>query len=774
MASGSASSSSVPLRRRGLISCLHSPTCLPEGAGDAPTDRNVEPPLPDQDLPQAIYDLIVPFYEKAFHRLPCETMPDLVGRLTAGGLCLGLLDPVSNIILNTLALLPEDAAAAAAAAASSSPPAGKRSKRLVRNAFPKSKRGAYAWHEVATRSYHSLVGFLVAYFGCLTNKQAIRYLYRANANLPLAVMLIQYDLYAQVKEPLDPDSERTRAALKWAATRAGHPSPSTLAQVMTVRLKGADFHLLKKQFSADGTPPIMAKDAEAIYNMVTRPPYVTGISHAIDELSFHVGHNNLDAVRAKTKAIPTTEDTWVTNTTYSFHGRHSISSLQSGLSDKLEDCLKKTALQAILLKVPCGDDCDYLQSLKMYLHGMIHNFYINALKLLPTPSGPLMRSFLLAGHCYGSMDPVSNIIVNSIWYFRHGCLLPKSEHKKMTNYIDIFDPVALLPVQAYSLEGLTKLATFVDPQFLVADSTLETLCSAKCNIVDMLPSSTGRLEKNSFHEAAMAGKHLLPLQLGELHQQLLLMPFERNKLLSCITRARASHTVLLLDEMTPVLEAVVRRSTDQAPVPGKAPRLSVEALRMVSNKRSEYEQNRRWFRSQIEQVLKDYTSKHFWGPKYKLDIIVGVEESSEGPPRFGRHYHVNFTATSDLKLERTLFFAEFWVSSEPKPNFCCPLPYLSVARCYYGVHTSRKIVYPDRSEYIMHDITQYGTCCVHDLLEMDLIYFSSKRDVQLAKYLNQVASSEQVPEHPSGWARPKKARRSKTRPGLARPSGDCF
>jgi hypothetical protein len=38
------------------------------------------------------------------------------------------------------------------------------------------------------------------------------------------------------------------------------------------------------------------------------------------------------------------------------------------------------------------------------------------------------------------------------------------------------------------------------------------------------------------------------------------------------------------------------------------------------------------------------------------------------------------------------------------------------------------------------------------LLEMDLIYFSSKRDVQLAWYLNQVASSEHVPEHPSGWA----------------------
>jgi hypothetical protein len=84
---------------------------------------------------------------------------------------------------------------------------------------------------------------------------------------------------------------------------------------------------------------------------------------------------------------------------------------------------------------------------------------------------------------------------------------------------------------------------------------------------------------------------------------------------------------------------------------------------------------------------------------------------------------------------------------------------LLIARCYYGKHTSRKIVYPDRSEYITHDITQYGTCCVNELLEMDLIYFSSERDVQLAWYLNQVASLKHVPEPPSDWARLKNAGR---------------
>lgn len=777
---GSASQRSHRPLRRGLISCLHSHTCLhnvaPTGGDEeARTGGDVERPLPDQDLPRAIIKLIVPFYEKAFDRLPCETMPDLVGLLTTGGFCLGLLDPVSNITLNTLALLPEDAAAAA----SFSPPAGKRSKRVVRNAFPISKRGLCAWHEVAARSYHSLVGFLVAYFGCLTEEQAIRYLYRANANLLLAVMLVQHDLYAEDlhaegEEPLDPDSDRTRAALESAATSAGHPSPSTLAQVMTIRLKDDDFKLLEYLFSADGTP-IMAKDAGAIHHIVMSPLYVTGTSHAIDELAFHVDL----AMEAKTEVIP---DTSITCTTYSFHSKP-IWSMQSGLSKKkLKDCLKTAARQAILLKTPCGDNCDYLRTLNMYLHGMIHNFYIKALKLLPTPSGSLMRSFLTAGHCYGSMDPVSNIIVNSIWYYSRGSSLPLSERRKIDQYIDIFDPVALLPAQVFSLEGLTKLATFVHPQFSVVGCALETLCRAKCNFVEMFTSTTERIEISSIHEAAMAAGHPLPLQLGELHQKLVLMPDERNMLLSLIAGAQTSNTVLPVNEITTFLEAVLCTE----PVLGKAPELTSKAARMVSNMRSDYEEKRSWFRSQIEKVLKDYTLKHFWGPKYKLDIILGVEKSWEGlHSRSGRHYCVNFTATSDFKLARELFFAQFWVSSERKPSICCRLPYPYVAHCYFGGTTSRKIVYPDRSEYIRVDITIYGTHRVYytlerdlvyfsprTILEMDLVYFCPKTDVKLAEYLNHVARLPEVPGHTFGRAGLKQGGCSKIRPrpGQARPS----
>ncbi|XP_047059531.1 uncharacterized protein LOC124666226 [Lolium rigidum] len=379
----------------------------------------------------------------------------------------------------------------------------------------------------------------------------------------------------------------------------------------------------------------------------------------------------------------------------------------------------------------------------MYLHGMLHHFYITALTLLPTPSGSLMRSFLMAGHCYGSMDPVSNIIVNSIWYDRHGCPLPESERTKIEQYIDILDPLSLLRVEMHSLKGLTELGAFADPQLSVAACALENLCSAKCDIATMLPSSTERFEKNPFHEASMAAGHPLPLQLGELHQQLLLMPVERNKLLSLMKEAQTGGTVLPIDDVASILDMVLSRSRAPAPALVQAPELCVKALSVVSRNRSCYEERRRWFRSKLERILKEHATQHFWEPKYTLDYICGVEKSPEAPPKFHTCYHVNFMATCELRPQKTLFFAEFWLTDDdPMPSFCCTLPYPYAGRCYYGVRTARKIVYPDRAEYIGKDITDDGTRSVGGMLQMDHVYFCSEGDVELSKNLNILPSSE--------------------------------
>ncbi|KAM3310796.1 hypothetical protein ACQJBY_031463 [Aegilops geniculata] len=757
MASGSASSGSGrgpsggsgPLGR-GQISCLHSRNCRGEDA----------PLLSDQDLPLSIDKLITGFYEEAFSRLPCDAMPDLLHHLTTdgGGSCLGLLDPVSNIILNTLALLPKDAAPAAAA--STSRPATRSSKR--RRSIP----GFGGWHEVVSRSYHGLLAFLMAYFGCLEKEQAVCYLYRADANLLLAVMLIQHDLYAD--EALDPESDRTQAALEWAATIAGHPSPTTLAHLMSLRLQDGNFALLKKLFSADAQCiPLVVVDVLAthhILHMMLSPVCTAAIIHTKRGLVVHVRHM-LEASCSETTSFSTTTDARTTTTTLGWGG-NPISSLQSGvLPYKLQDCLGLAIADGRKhnLKTPCGggDACDYLQSLKMYLHGIIHNLYIKALKLLPTPSGSLMRSILKAGHCYGCMDPVSNIIINSIWYYSCGCNLPISQRMKMVEYNDVLDPLCLLRAQVHSLKGLMKLAAFADPQFLVPACALELLCSTKCDIASMLPSSTESSEKNPFHESAKAAGHTRPLGLGELHQQLLLMPDTRSELLSFITEAQTSGTVLPVDAMTACVSLMWNRNKSRAQTV-QAPKLCAGALRAVSSERSEYVDRRSLFRSKIEQLLKEYTTQQFLGSEYKLDTILGVEERSKGyrPGGYIR-YHVNFMATCDLGLQRTLFYAEFSFSSrEQEPEFCCPLPYANAGRCYYGVLSARKIVYPDDAKYIPDDITVRGTRSADGMLGMDLVYFSPMLDVEIAENLNMLHSEEEEK---------KKAKKKKGK-GMCRPN----
>ncbi|VAH98498.1 hypothetical protein VPH35_068800 [Triticum aestivum] len=716
MASGSTSSGSG---RRGLVSCAHSLNCRVEDA-----------PLPlYPDLEKAVYELIVGFYDQAFDRLPCDRIPGLRDLLTTAGTCLGLLDPVSNIILNTLALLPEGAAAAA----STAPPATKKSRRLVRK--------AWAWHDIANRSYNSLLAFLMAYFGCLcTKEQAARYIYWAGANLSLAVMLVEYDLYYRVEDALDPESGRTQAALEWAATIAGHPSPTVLTKLMSSQLKDDDFHLLERQLFSAADTPLKADDVreiDSILRMMMSPPCVASVSHTTKGLVVHV-RQNLDTVWSTTPSA--TEDTRTTSTALCWDGKP-ISSLQCGLPDKLERCLERAAgLEQYLENLCSSDACDYLHTLKMHLHGMIHTYCVKVLKLLPKPSGSLMRAFLMAGHCYGSMDPISNIIVNSIWYNSHGCPLPESERSKIEQYNDILDPLSLLRTQVHSLKGLVELAKFAIPQFSTEGCALELLCSAGCDVFDRFPLSAEMFkEKKLFHEVAKAAGHPLPFQLGELHEMLMVTP-EGKALLSLTSEAQIQCSVLRIEDMTNHISRMWRGWV-AAKTGGvvQAPKLFPKSLMFVSSMRSKYEERRSWFRSKIEQVLRDYTTQHFWEQQYKLDIICGVEAINQGRPPLGEMcYRVNFTATSHLERERRLFFAEFLFSGGPRPETCCPLPYDYAGRCYYGEQTARKIVYPDDAKYIPHDITHPGTRRVDDMLEMDVVHFSSEMDVELAEKLNKM------------------------------------
>jgi hypothetical protein len=145
----------------------------------------------------------------------------------------------------------------------------------------------------------------------------------------------------------------------------------------------------------------------------------------------------------------------------------------------------------------------------------------------------------------------------------------------------------------------------------VAASSLETLCSAKCDIAEMLTTTTCR--QSPFHEAAVAAGHPLPLQLGALHEMLLHCSYERKELLSFITKAQTSCTVI--DEIRFIYFLELIRMSCKFRYPMREnfqAELCVEALSVVSKKRSQYEARRGVFRKKIEQLLEEYALHHFW------------------------------------------------------------------------------------------------------------------------------------------------------------------
>ncbi|BAT06434.1 uncharacterized protein [Oryza sativa Japonica Group] len=186
------------------------------------------------------------YYKAALGRLPVEETPALIPPLLDAGVCFGLMDPISNIIVNTVSepLLPDctaseeeeedgksrkrkrgrDEAILSEIAADAScircfPP------RMGRcETSPERRRNV----PVAQRSLEGLVTFLICYFRHLPVSEALHYLLLTKADLLAAVHLIEYT--RGIGGRLFPiSSPTTEVALRCAAISASHPDPPAFA-----------------------------------------------------------------------------------------------------------------------------------------------------------------------------------------------------------------------------------------------------------------------------------------------------------------------------------------------------------------------------------------------------------------------------------------------------------------------------------------------------------------------------------------------------------------
>uniref|UniRef100_A0A0E0QVP6 Uncharacterized protein n=1 Tax=Oryza rufipogon TaxID=4529 RepID=A0A0E0QVP6_ORYRU len=143
------------------------------------------------------------FYVDACGRLGVRGSVVTLARLFDAGLCFGLLDPVSNIVVNTLAttdIRPDDGTNTKAAAPLPLP--------SLQDKLP----------ELGRRALDGLSAFLLRFFPYLAAWEAVRYLLRADADLLVAARLVVADRGAGEEQRQHPRYHQGRSSCYLSST----------------------------------------------------------------------------------------------------------------------------------------------------------------------------------------------------------------------------------------------------------------------------------------------------------------------------------------------------------------------------------------------------------------------------------------------------------------------------------------------------------------------------------------------------------------------------
>ncbi|KAM0824121.1 hypothetical protein ACQ4PT_070415 [Festuca glaucescens] len=424
-------------------------------------------------------DHIHDYYKKALRRLP----PELIPSLLEAGFCFGFLDPVSNIIANTVSHELDkrrenkkrsragiskngEKSESRRTAISKIITESSKSIRLVPRTSD-SSNAILLNSSIAARSLRGLVTFLTSYFRYLTTWDALRYLVLSSADLLVAVHLIKEvrrDAHTFIIH--DPTA---RIAMRCAAINALHPAVDAL---------------VSRCF-------LLASHADEACNLLV-------------ETEGRISHSTID--RLSMLLTTTTTDMTIRGSPM----QQAIARLQHRKTKaitrlqrrKMETFLSGTGVQI---------------SLEMVLLDKIHLLYLEAISCIPKDElgSRHHRGLLKAGHCYGPCDPVTNIILNTIWY---DTVFPPKQHFEAAM---IFTK-SLARIEFLSLRGLVAYICVRFPGFSVHEAMRRLLiCNARLDSVIEMAKREGHDEDILFSEsvaydtASHAAHHPRPAALVE-------------------------------------------------------------------------------------------------------------------------------------------------------------------------------------------------------------------------------------------------------------------
>ncbi|CAN6233093.1 unnamed protein product [Urochloa humidicola] len=771
------------------LSCFHA-------AGAEPVSAELGKPM-EKD--------IMAFYDEAIRRLPVADMRELVDCVLTGGHSIGLLDPVSNIIFNALNLR-----CRRMCSGDSAQPRSGRMKRESKKKMPSlSSKGAagkgeveesFRWLTVVFRSYSGLIAFLQTYFRYLSTGQANRYLRVAGADLAVAVQLGEHQHFGmEGRQTPDICCGRTQYALKAAAAKAEHPEPNDLAQLAKSLIPFKDQKPLAAVLQKGRL--LSVEDVNGILGSLQRLHYAA--SPAVHVSFSRRPHPHPDFDQQPSKFSCVIGENYIAEVAITRYDGpiSSICNLRTPdeMNQMLFDCLdfanttirnccpSHTASNPATAPPSDTTKCEHIIYLKKYLLDAIHAFYIEVLSLLPHKSlHKHLRGILVAGHCYGPLDPMSNIILNAFWYGTHFPLLEMDAEVEP----DIIDSKSMLRLEVRSLDGLVAMVRTATG--LSEHDAVEYLCHKQCDLSAVLMMTSKEVRLKAYDHAGQAGKHPKHSDLAS---------FLVSMYAADVQALRAS---LTNDEKTKAcvisnanLELVYKVVGGQSSLPAPSadcPRLSPMGWKMLASRKGDFVQKQGLLRKILEELLLDYSNQHPWEPTHKLDVICGVKETIY---KHSKCYHLNFLAYCDnasssaTSTTRMLFFAEVWgaktkrseldtsVKMFPVPctanghrtdsnshakiccksgqvksrtSFCCPLPYYNVDHPYLGRCTicepsSSKIAHPPSGNHAGAKCSEIGASVdylnfvepassVDCITDSDFMYFDCLRDVKFAEILN--------------------------------------
>ncbi|KAM0874424.1 hypothetical protein ACQ4PT_037441 [Festuca glaucescens] len=574
------------------------------------------------------------------------------------------------------------------------------------------------------------------------------YLVWARADLAMAVLLVEHELYAARPAAPDSRSGRTRISLRLAAKHVNYPWPDHLVSLATAWLPRERLEMLAPVLRHEGgSNRLTVHDAKTILYVLR---YQDDISVTTTMSPSPMLEEGVGPVVERTTSCADLGDGRIAYTTVTIvqrAGDH-IASLRrpQDMDSTLSWC--STDVGTTLCPPqdsPCASvrsldadaaACPYVRSLEMSLYGAVHGFYLRALAMLPSHAARHhVRGILLAGNCYGPMDPVSNIVLSTLWYDAN---FPLPDADRRNQVYDIPDALTMLRAVSRSLRGLVALLHATSGQKLPLHEILKYLCYTQCDLSVMLQPHLHQdgSSPNPFAAAATAGKHPQAYSMAAFFASLAPTKLDRLRSLMMSATATGNNAPLSQESLTQIY-SILREETLVTMMPWQScpPKLCNTALSILARKRESYDHEQSFIRGTIEQLLQEYARGHPSEPKYDLDFICGVALTGQSP--YDQCYHVNFMAATKSTFRNTLFFAEFrgGYHNLSKTSICCPLPQpYDIGRCYYGRKSARKIVYPDHSNsYFSSDITHGGLDDTEATLDIDFVYFDSERDVEVAK-----------------------------------------